>query len=503
MALAGGRPTSPPVPGEPEELGGCSRRPSPRRAPRQGRALHAGRAGRWLVGRAVRPRARRRSATPPAGRCARCWRRARSSTSAARSGSRSSTGCWGADVDPLAVATTEAALTLWAGGTPPAAGHLVVADTLLDGLGRGRRSTSSSATRRSSASWLRPRRARRRGRGPPARAVRRRGRAYTDTAALFLVAACELAAPGGTVAHGAAAVGARRPRRGRGAGRGRRSAAGWSTCGSRPRLAFDAAVEVCVPVIEVGGPRPAARLERAPRRGPRRARRSSCRVGRRSGTRPRRRRVPQRVLRHGRPRARERRLPTGPARHERPRSTSGAARGASGPPGSGGGVGPAGGRRRRRCEGRAADWVAAHRAGRSWWWPRRPGSSRSSVDDDGVVDPRRAARRACWRPPSGCGRSGRRARPPRRSRAWAAPARGRHRAVAARPQGDGGAAARPPRCPIDDAAWDARHDGVPGRRPRRLRRRRWPRAYGRGPEVAAWWVERARIGLESARGRAR
>ncbi|MGH9275625.1 MAG: N-6 DNA methylase [Acidimicrobiales bacterium] len=36
---------------------------------------------------------------------------------------------WGADLDPLAVAVTEAAIALWAGVAPPA-GHLVVADTL-------------------------------------------------------------------------------------------------------------------------------------------------------------------------------------------------------------------------------------------------------------------------------------------------------------------------------------------------------------------------------------
>src|SRR3546814_10276927 len=40
---------------------------------------------------------------------------------------------WGADIDPLAVAVTEAAIALWSGGTRPAEGHLVVADTLSSG----------------------------------------------------------------------------------------------------------------------------------------------------------------------------------------------------------------------------------------------------------------------------------------------------------------------------------------------------------------------------------
>src|SRR3546814_13647365 len=40
---------------------------------------------------------------------------------------------WGADIDPLAVAVTEAALALWSGGTRPADGHLVGAAQLLSG----------------------------------------------------------------------------------------------------------------------------------------------------------------------------------------------------------------------------------------------------------------------------------------------------------------------------------------------------------------------------------
>src|SRR3546814_13965083 len=37
---------------------------------------------------------------------------------------------WGADIDPLAVAVTEAAIALWSGGARPAKRLLVVADTL-------------------------------------------------------------------------------------------------------------------------------------------------------------------------------------------------------------------------------------------------------------------------------------------------------------------------------------------------------------------------------------
>lgn len=89
----------------------------------------------------------------------------------------------GADVDPLAVATTRAALALWSGGAT--ARHVVVAD----GLAPWRLSTSVDVVVGN----------------PPFRSPLARGAppgrlgAYTDLAGRFLVAALDLVRPGGTV----------------------------------------------------------------------------------------------------------------------------------------------------------------------------------------------------------------------------------------------------------------------------------------------------------------
>jgi hypothetical protein len=111
---------------------------------------------------------------------------------------------WGADVDPVGLATAEAALYLWSGERPPP-GRLVVADPLLGGAavwpdpptgGFGAvvgnppfQSQLGRATARSAADQ-------RRLRARFGDAVR----AYTDTAWLFLLVGCELARPGGRVA---------------------------------------------------------------------------------------------------------------------------------------------------------------------------------------------------------------------------------------------------------------------------------------------------------------
>lgn len=161
------------------------------------------------------------------------------------------TRLFGMDIDPLAVATTEAALTLWAGVRPPA-GNLVVADALdaspawppLDVvvgnppfLGQLDADTARA----------------------PAATVRRRARfgeavrAYTDDAGLFLLAACDLARPGGRVAllQPQSVLGARDASgvRAAVAARGRLSGV-WVPADP----GFDAAVDVCVPLIEVGPP---------------------------------------------------------------------------------------------------------------------------------------------------------------------------------------------------------------------------------------------------------
>src|SRR3546814_3614903 len=46
---------------------------------------------------------------------------------------------WGADIDPLAVAVTAAAIALWSGGTRPPEGHLEGAATPSDGTDAGAR----------------------------------------------------------------------------------------------------------------------------------------------------------------------------------------------------------------------------------------------------------------------------------------------------------------------------------------------------------------------------
>jgi hypothetical protein len=110
---------------------------------------------------------------------------------------------WGADVDPVGLATAEAALYLWSGERPPP-GRLVVADPLLGGAGVWPdppaggfaavvgnppfQSQLGQATARTAAD-------RRRLRARFGDAVR----AYTDTAWLFLLVGCDLVRPGGRV----------------------------------------------------------------------------------------------------------------------------------------------------------------------------------------------------------------------------------------------------------------------------------------------------------------
>ncbi|MGQ0832322.1 MAG: N-6 DNA methylase [Microthrixaceae bacterium] len=103
----------------------------------------------------------------------------------------------GIDIDPLAVATTEVALTLWAGAPPPR-GHLVVADALTDppdwspvDVVLGNPPFLGQLARRTT-----------RTEEYTARLRARFGdavRAYTDTAGVFLLAGCALVRAGGTV----------------------------------------------------------------------------------------------------------------------------------------------------------------------------------------------------------------------------------------------------------------------------------------------------------------
>lgn len=159
------------------------------------------------------------------------------------------TRLWGADLDPVAVATTEVALALWA-GTPPPPGHVMVADSLLmppqwpplDVVIGNPPFLSQLDARTTRPATM------------TARLRERFGaavRAYTDTAGLFLLGACELAAPRATVAmvQPQSVLAARDSAGVRSAISERGTLAEvWFP----PKGAFAAAVDVCVPMIELG-----------------------------------------------------------------------------------------------------------------------------------------------------------------------------------------------------------------------------------------------------------
>ncbi|MFP3901209.1 MAG: N-6 DNA methylase, partial [Acidimicrobiia bacterium] len=163
---------------------------------------------------------------------------------------------WGADTDPVGLAAAEAALALWA-GEPPPPGRLVVADPLRSGAAtwpdapeRGFDLVVGNPPFQNQLDRTTARRAADR------EALRRRFgaalRAYTDTAWLFLLLGCEIAAPAGRVVlvQPQSLVAARD------AGVVRRA------LDDRARLrrlwverqpVFGAAVRVCAPVLEVTG----------------------------------------------------------------------------------------------------------------------------------------------------------------------------------------------------------------------------------------------------------
>jgi hypothetical protein len=181
---------------------------------------------------------------------------------------------WGADIDPLAAAVTEAAVALWSGGVAPAPGHLVVADTLGDGLGAWPSPPSGgfdvvvgnppfqgqlirTTTRTSEESG------RLRARFGIAVAP------YVDTAALFLLVGSELARPGGRMAlvQPQSVIASRDARGVRELLAGRaRLVDLWAP----PGHLFHARVHVCVPVLEIIASElddAATALEDAPGRG--------------------------------------------------------------------------------------------------------------------------------------------------------------------------------------------------------------------------------------------
>lgn len=252
--LAGGRPTADPVAGEPEELGRLLEASfASDRRQRQGAHYTPTPVATELVERALRRHERPQVGDPACGGGALLLAAARHLAARGQPRPEVIGRLFGIDVDPVAVATTEAALTLWARVRPPA-GHLVVGDALLDAIAWPLLdvvvgnppflSQLDAVTTRPAALSMRLR--------------ERYGdavRAYTDTAGLFLVAASDLAARGGTVAllQPQAVLAARDAAGVRDAVRARgRLTDVWFP----PEASFDASVDVCVPVVEIGSADP-------------------------------------------------------------------------------------------------------------------------------------------------------------------------------------------------------------------------------------------------------
>jgi N-6 DNA Methylase len=160
---------------------------------------------------------------------------------------------WGADIDPVGVAATEAALALWA-GERPGRGRLVVADPLRTGRSAWDEAPAAGFDAVVGNPPFQSQLGRATARtGPEQRLLRRRFgpavRAYTDTAWLFLLLGCELVRPGGRVvliepqsvvaARDAAAVRAAVDRR-----------AVLRDLWLDDDRVFSAAVRVCAPVLE-------------------------------------------------------------------------------------------------------------------------------------------------------------------------------------------------------------------------------------------------------------
>lgn len=251
-ALAGGRPSVEPQAGQPEDLGDlleASFDSAARR--RQGAHYTPSALATGLVERALGDRVRPSVGDPACGGGALLLAAARHLAARGEDPADVVARLWGVDIDPVAVATTEAALALWSGGEV-APGRLSTGDALLDDLswpaldvvvGNPPFLTPLDAdTARSDATAARWR--------------ERFGaavRPYTDTASVFLLRACDLVGAGGTVAllqpqsvlaaRDAAGV------RGAVAARGRLADV-WFP----PGPGFDASVDVCVPIVEVGEP---------------------------------------------------------------------------------------------------------------------------------------------------------------------------------------------------------------------------------------------------------
>lgn len=254
--LAGGRPDAHPVPGRPGELGGLLEATLGVAERKTSGAHYTPEAlADELVTRAISGRADVTVCDPACGGGALLLAAARHLAAGGMDRTAVLDRLWGIDIDPLAVATTEAALAIWSGRRPPA-GHLVVADALLDTLALPLVDVvvgNPPFLSQLGAATTRSRRDADRLRHRFGTAVR----AYTDTSVLFLLAGCDIAKRDGVVAMvqpqsvlaARDAAGARDALDARGHLR-----EVWVPAG-RP---FDAAVEVCVPVLDLGRTVPAA-----------------------------------------------------------------------------------------------------------------------------------------------------------------------------------------------------------------------------------------------------
>ncbi len=201
--LAGGRPapgvaTAGSDPVDPGELGDLLEAASDRSRRRRHGIHHTPAAvADGLVERALQGRADGTVGDPACGGGALLLAAGRALVRAGLAPAAAGERLFGADLDPVAVATTEVSLLLWS-GVRPAAGRLVVADALLERpwpsvdvvVGNPPfLSPLGTATARPTAATeqLRDRY------GPAVQA-------YTDAAALFLLAGLDLVAPTGTVA---------------------------------------------------------------------------------------------------------------------------------------------------------------------------------------------------------------------------------------------------------------------------------------------------------------
>lgn len=248
--LAGGRPVVDPLEGTPEDLGRVlEANLDARQRQRDGMHFTPESLAAEVARRALAGHDRPVVCDPACGGGALLLAAARHQVAAGGSPAEVVGRLWGIDTDPVAVATTEAALALWSGVAPPS-GQLLVADVLHDDpdlppidvvVGNPPFLSQLDATTA-------------RGRRGAARLRERFGaavQAYTDAAGLFLLVGCRLVRSGGTVAmiQPQSVLAARDSSGVRAALGGLASLREVWVPEGRP---FRAAVEVCVPVLDVG-----------------------------------------------------------------------------------------------------------------------------------------------------------------------------------------------------------------------------------------------------------